>query len=239
MKKLFVILLAVLLLVSFTSCNQDKIDELEKKVAEKEAENEATIQNYEDFMDTYAVWNVLMSDYPSALTPDKDGNISVDFSSDTSTKPTFSAKFLEQFVTLGENESIQDNTDTTKNITVEQASGTVTGLYKADQETKTNTMAFKLTNNSFTIKYNILNEKDTSKNKTGQTVTVSLNGDVSMVSTDNISKTTFKMTVNGTAYDLMAEVYSNYEFKTAKVNGNDVELRLLNKVGKVLSQHYQ
>ena len=53
MKKLFVILLAALLLVSFTSCNQDKIDDLEKKVAEKEAENEATIQNYEDFTATY------------------------------------------------------------------------------------------------------------------------------------------------------------------------------------------
>ena len=230
MKKLFVILLAVLLLVSFTSCNQDKIDALEKKVAEKEAENEATIQNYEDFMDTYAVFNAFMLDYPSALTPDKDGNISVDFSSDTSTKPTFSAKFLEQFVTLGENESIVDNTETTQNITVEQASGTVTGVLKADKTTKT--MAFKLTNNSFTIKYNILNEKDSSK--TAHTITISLNGDVSVVTANNILKTTFKMTVNGTAYDLMAEVYSNFEFKTAKVNGNDVELRLLNKLSKAL-----
>ena len=234
MKKLLIILLAALLLVSFTSCNQDKIHELEKKVAEKEAENEATIQNYEDFMDTYAVLNACMSDYSSyisKLTPDKDDNYSVDFSSDTSTKPTFSAKFLEQFVTLGENESIVDNTETTQNITVEQASGTVTGVLKADKTTKT--MAFKLTNNSFTIKYNILNEKDSSK--TAHTITISLNGDVSAVTADNISKITFKMTVNGTAYDLMAEVYSNFEFKTAKVNGNDVELRLLNKISKTFN----
>ena len=55
MRKLIVVLMAVLMLVSFTSCNQDKIDELEKKVAQNEADKETFTEFVEAFQSVMAV----------------------------------------------------------------------------------------------------------------------------------------------------------------------------------------
>ena len=222
MKKLFVILLAALLLVSFTSCNQDKIDELEKKVAEKETENETLkaekediVKNYEDFVDAYSFYNRFSPSFSLVIRPDSDNKVDVDFSTSSSLKPGIIS--ILEYLALTEDEKLNSNTLT-------ETKGTISGTGKMDSTTNEQTeAALKFTGNSFKVKYT------TNKTSEAKEFTLTLDGDYSFKNGTDKSEVTFKMTVNGTAYDISFEKDSKTgEFTAAKANGKDVNIGLLN-----------
>ena len=254
MKKLLIILLAALLLVSFTSCNQDKIDELEKKVAEQEKEKEtltkeketlteeketlteeketlekdqeAMLKTFEDFAKAYGLERIIYYAYTdgengaagvisfSSFT----GDINVTLSS--TVKPYFT--YIDNLVALGENEGV--DTISVK----DDASGTITGtITGTGYDDYAESLTF--TDNSFTIVYDIENTKDSTKNKKDQELPMTLSGTYSISEKDNVKKVSFKMTLNNTLYDITYEMNSmNEKFISAKINGTDVSLRLLN-----------
>ena len=214
MKKLFVILLAALLLVSFTSCNQDKIDELEKKVAEKEAEKEAIVKNYEDFVDAYSFYNRFSPSFSLVIRPDSDNKVDVDFSTSSLKPGTIS--IVEYLAPLEEDEELSSSS-------LIEAKGTISGTGKMDSTTNKQTeAALKFTGNSFKVSY-------TTNKASAKEFTLTLDGDYSFKNGTDKSEVTFKMTVNGTAYDISFEMDSKTgEFTTAKANGKDVNIDLLN-----------
>ena len=247
MKKLLIILLAALLLVSFTSCNQDKIDELEKRVAQQEQEKEALekkvseeqkeketlekdqeamLKNFEDFKKVYSLESTINRAY-STRTSSSTAVIaisSVPCNINVTLKSTVKPYFddIDNLVTLGENEVV--DTISVK----EDASGTITGTVTG---TGLNDYVESLTftDNSFTIVYDIENTKDDTKNKKDQELAMTLSGTYSISEKDDIKKVSFQMTLNNTPYDISYEMNSmNGKFISAKINGTDVSLRLLN-----------
>lgn len=233
MKKLLVILLAVLLLVSFTSCNQDKIDNLEKKVAEKEAENEtlkeekeAIVKNYEDFEKVLKLENAVSQAYTNGW----GGNPAVisftevpcDINASLSSTVVPTPGYLMGLLPLGENETIDDDSLNVQN----DASGTITGAV-AGTSFKDYSESLTFTDNSFTLLYGV-KIKDSTETKTKK-FTITLSGTYSISVKDNVKSVSFKMKLNDTPYDISYKRDQMTEkFIDAKINGNDVSLRLLN-----------
>ena len=247
MKKLLIILLAALLLVSFTSCNQDKIDELEKKVAEQEKEKEtltkeketlteeketlekdqeAMLKNFEDFAKVYSLESTINSAYSTktnssaAVITISSVPCDINVTLSSTVKPYF--KYIDNLVALGENEEV--DTISVKDDASGTITGTVTGTGYDDYAE-----SLTFTDNSFTIIYDIENTEDDEKNKEDQELAITLSGNYSISEKDDIKKVSFQMTLNNTPYDISYEMNSmNGKFITAKINGTDVSLRLLN-----------
>lgn len=237
MKKLLVVLLAALLLFSFTSCNQDKIDELEAQVAQKEAQvkqkeadNEATIKNYEDFMAAFSITESLNKTTYGKLLDDKT-ELSLDTLTETDlAKIKFGADFIERFVTLGAKESIYESAEyPNNNPTAKKATGKVKYKKDVDSATSSTAITYEFDKVSFNVKYYVgSNERELEGLELSGELSIQFSG----VSESSGSQTiSFNGTINNTAYNFSCTVSNKdgvVQFTAAKVNGNDVELRLLN-----------
>ena len=235
MKKLFVILLAALLLVSFTSCNQDKIDDLEKKVAEKEAENEtlkdekdAIVKNYEDFMHAAYDATEFTAAYSDVMPNESKEDIGTIKLEELDSK-TLSYSFkhpdlVELFASIEDGERIVIDSLTAK--------GNVTGKNVYDSEQTNTDWAIAFTNNEVAYEYHVVDENDaTVSGKEELTVTLKISGSIAQKTdaTAGTSSLSVNITANDKTYDVSyARKTTTREYIAAKVNGNDVELRLLN-----------
>ena len=239
MKRFLVILLAALLLFSFTSCNQDKIDELEAKVKQEEAkveqeqaDHEATIKNFEDFMEAFALTSdLLRTSYgKDGALAKKTGEMdfaSLDITTDEN-KITFTTDFIERFVVLKNDESI--DIEETKKPKATKATGKI--KVQAEQTTSSQTQTLEFDNVSFKVEYSVTKGKSSS---VATLETLTLSGKL-VFSTSGSEESlgitvSFKGTVNGTAYDVSCTASNEngpVACTAAKVNGNDVELRLIN-----------
>ena len=235
MKKLFVILLAVLLLVSFTSCNQDKIDELEKKVAEKDAEiaqNKADKETFTEFVEAFQSVMMVEKAYKDVLF-DSNNNLRTPNTIDLyyndgadHVQPTFRGDgsygvwIGKQVLAKNPNISSIEDIKTSGSVTYE---GT---------PTKKN-FAYKIVKNEVSVECELKDSEETA------TVKLDIDGSLS-VKTENSSDTVTTVTVafNGTicgeaidtSFAVSMESKENLKFTAAKINGKDVDLVLLNDV---------
>ena len=210
MKKLFVILLVALLLVSFTSCNQDKIDDLEKKVAEKEAENEATIQNYEDFTATYnAAMKIALVSYTLAY-----DSSSKSYNETLSAENVTGEKIISAWYYINGGDYISDVTKSTEEGGI---SGTI----------KTSETGASIKNVIVKFTYKTSSSSETTNN--GE---ISMNVETtSSTSEDGKTRTTTAKSVSlqGVSYkDISFTQDEKGTFTAATVDGKDVNLNLLN-----------
>ena len=230
MRKVIVILLAALLLLSFTSCNQDKIDELEAQVKQEQAAHAATIKNFEDFMDVHDIMKEFyVTKYNNGLLTSTEDTFEVTLNSTNASNIVFADDFIKRFATLNDGEELSSYQDPTTT----NASGTI----KITKGTNSRTLEFN--NTSFDIRYYYtVNNNVASEPREIKGLTIS--GTLSTSEEEETSDTatgvfSFDGTINGTKYKLSYTISVNikdttdYEFTEAKVNGNNVELRLLNK----------
>lgn len=224
MKRFLVILLAALLLLSFTSCNQDKIEELEAQVKQEQEEKEATVKNYEDFVDAFIFSGRLSTQFTNVLfTKDQSGDnyvpatLPIEYTeTNTDTKPAFLNSFISNFITLGENESL----DYSNNPTVTKASGKIKGTITDRQN-----MSLTFEDNSYTVKYKVDGDSEDRELK------LELSGTYAITGTETSGTVTLNLTINKTKYDVSYTMSSKtMKFTAAKVNGEDVNLNLANKI---------
>ena len=235
MKRFLVILLAALLLFSFTSCNQDKIDELEAQVKQEEAkveqekaDHEATIKNFEDFFEAMSAIGSYTQLYSSTLGDSSDVDVTLD-----KTKVSSFTNHLSRFVSLEEGESVASG-----DASIEAASGTIKGKNKHPDGSGTYIpydIDLTYTNVSTTIKYSVSDKNGKIAAKTDLTITISVSGRFIQKEDANTGATTvsFKGTINGTEYDYSFAKNKYGEFTSAKINGNNVELRLLDAMSNL------
>ena len=224
MKRFLVILLAALLLLSFTSCNQDKIEELEAQVKQEQAEKEATVKNYEDFVDAFIFSGRLPAQFTNVLfTKDQSGDNDVPVTlpieyteTSTDTKPTFLNSFILNFITLGENESLNYS----EKPTVTKASGKIKGTITDEQN-----MSLTFEDNSYTVTYKVKGETEERELK------LELSGTYAISETETAGTVTLNVTINKTKYDVSYTMNpKTMKFSAAKVNGENVNLNLANKI---------
>ncbi len=238
MRKVIVILLAALLLLSFTSCNQDKIEELEAQVKQEKEDHEATIKNFEDFIDTYDILKGFYSTNYNGLLTSSEDTFEVTLDSTNASNIGFKGDFIKHFAVLNEGETFsEENYPTTKNAT-----GAIRVTKEQTESTYySRTLEFK--NTSFDIEYSYIvydsSNKTTSVKKRdlkgltiSGTLSISENRETSNSATVIFS---FDGTINGTKYKLSYSATYNtsdstYEYTEVKVNGNAVELRIVNKM---------
>ncbi len=196
MKKLSIIILSLILLFCFVSCEKDKSEEM--------------IANYEAFMKAYKVCYETWYALPKTTT------------ADMSTDETVGKEKVQDILNAidSENSNIEviDATDHSTCPITKSGSVTVT----KDENKKTYTY-------NITINYSYI------KNLTVLADTLTISG--TYEETETTSKASVynsdvkcKITINGTTYEIT--YYQDYtrsdKFTSATVNGNTVELRLLN-----------
>ena len=224
MKRFLVILLAALLLLSFTSCNQDKIEELEAQVKQEQAEKEATVKNYEDFVDAFIFSGILSAQFNDVLfTKDQSGDnhvpvtLPIEYTeTSTATKPEFLNSFISSFITLSENESLNYGYDPT----VTKASGKIKGTI-----TDIENMSLTFEDNSYTVTYKV--DGDTEERE----LKLELSGTYTITGNEAGGTVTLNLTINKAKYDVSYTMNSKtMKFSAAEVNGEDVNLNLANKI---------
>ena len=226
MKKYFIILLAVLLLFTFTSC-KDKSAEVEaeykEKLAAQEAENESIIKNYEDFMEVQRfAENGLWMMFSSCITADCEKNI---------TELSLSSLYYgaaKYYVSVADGETVvQGASVTAKSGTIKAENVDTEG-----RESFYYNKELTFDDNEFTLSYNVKDANGTTTNKTAD---VTLDGTFSVkVDTENKTiKIDVDVTTNKKTYKAswtLDTTTLKYKYKEATVNGKEVELKLLNKV---------
>ncbi len=234
MRKLIVVLMAVLMLVSFTSCNQDKIDELEKKVKEQEAEiakKNAEDETYYKFAkDLYSV-TVVKEAYKDLLSKGwtaKENPITLNCESDSDKKrtPNFEGEDIRR-VWFQKTLSLTENAGSCCSLT--DAAGTVT---LAEDYTSSN-INCNFVNNKVT--YEI---EDTKGSEDKRKYELAIDGSLIYKSVDNSAVTSetitvsFKGTIDGEKIDLSCTLtqddVSGLKFTSAESNGNKISTDRLN-----------
>ena len=234
MRKLIVVLMAVLMLVSFTSCNQDKIDELEKKVSEKEAEiaqKEAEKETFTEFVDAFQSVMAIEGAYENVLYKNgyRTSPIKVYYNSDGDyvvpdfTGGDWSIWITQQALLKKPNltEVQYDKSNTSGSVTYE---GTLTK----------NNFTYKIVDNVIAVKYKT---KDSVDYET-EPIKLDINGSLSCKkdSDSNSGKVTFSFngTICGETINIsFVATWTNADFikfTAASINGKDVDLVLLNNV---------
>lgn len=228
MRRLFVVLLAVLMLVSFTSCNQDKIDELEKKVAQNEADKETFTEFIDAFQSVMAIEDayrdIVLKSSSSPITLLKHEN-----DDSKNVLPKFSGDDLNIWIyqqALLKNPNIID-----MEYDEENTSGTVT----YEGTLTSSNFAYNIVNNVIAVKYKLKDSTDWE-----DPIKLDINGSVSCKTSADSASTSatvsfaFNGTICGKDIDLSFEAaYTSTEyvkFTAAKINGNDVDLVLVNNV---------
>ena len=235
MRKLIVVLMAVLMLVSFTSCNQDKIDELEKKVAQNEADKETFTEFVDAFQSVMAIKNayddVLFDKYAK---DDKlrTSPITLHEHENDDTKdvfPEFSGNgydrlWLYQQILL-KKPDITDFEFDKKNTT-----GTVTyeGTLTVDN------LNYKIVNNVIAVKYKLEGSDEWVSDRIKLDIDGSLSCKTSNDSGLGTATVSFNGTICGKEINLsFVATRSNtgyLKFTAAEINGKKVDLVLLNNM---------
>ena len=244
MKKVLVILLASLLLFSFTSCSNDnssKVEEQKKEYEEKlqteKDKQEAMIKAFEDFMAAYnddykdlqTLWNCY--DYYDGYCRFDGSAINLTLSA--SKYPEITVVTLEEYGFINLLEEGQHYKGGSIYPKADPApSGTVTGtVTKA-----TTNYDLTFTENKFTLPYTIYGTVDETQDpvKSGD-LEVTISGTYKEETTDEKHSVDYDITINGTRYQL-AYTYDKTTKKvtSASVNGTDVEVRLFNADGLAL-----
>ena len=236
MRKLIVVLMAVLMLVSFTSCNQDKIDELEKEVKQKEAEiaqKEAEKETFTEFVEAFQSVMVVEDAYETVLYNSKDSTyrtspIDVHY---TSAVDSVQPKFIGDGwngVWIGL-QALAKNPDISS-IKEVKTSGTVT--YE-ETPTKTN-FAYKIVKNEVSVECELKDSEETATVKLDIDGSLSCKTAVDSASNSATVTVAFNGNICGEDIDISFTVSmttNEYpEFTAAKINGKDVNLILLNNV---------
>ena len=232
MKKVLVILLASLLLFSFTSCSNDnssKVEEQKKEYEEKlqteKDKQEAMIKAFEDFMAAYktdidylhSLWEGYHNGSILDLTQGP-----VDETLSESKKPSFYAGDFKDFINLEEGQSFGHSV-----YALSDLSGTVTGTASNNRN-----LSLTFSENKFTIEYDVL-DSNYNTVSSGNKLDVTLSGTYKEETTsDNKHVVDYNITINDKKYQL-AYTYDNTTNKvlSASVNGTDVEIRLFNADG--------
>ena len=232
MRKLIVVLMAVLMLVSFTSCNQDKIDELEKEVKQKDAEiaqNKAEKETFTEFIDAFQSVMAVEEAYRDIVVNSKSSPITLYYKDGAdNVVPKFSGNDSNIWIyqqALLKNPDIIDMQYDQQNT-----SGTVT--YEGTPA-KGN-LTYSIVNNKIAVKYKLEDSEDW----VTEPIKLDINGSLSFKASGDSDNATVTVAFNGTIcgedIDLsFGATYTETEFvkfTAAKINGNDVDLVLLNNV---------
>ena len=215
MKKSLIIMLAVLMAVTVISCEKDKSGEM--------------IQNFEDFKNAEDVFEALVSEgFSDELEDEADAEtyaVTLDISSlgDNDSKLEYAVEAVMEVMADDENLSMIVRS-------VESKAGTISGTYKEDEQSLT------FTNFNVKVKYNV-NEYSGSSSTTikeNEEFTLEISGTYKYsVSAEGVYTLSTALTINGKSYNVES-VYrvEKYERKytVAKINGNDVNLKILNAV---------
>ena len=215
MKRSLIIMFAVLMAVTVISCEKDKSGEM--------------IQNFEDFKNAEDVFEALVSKgFSDELEDEADAEtyaVTLDISSldDNDSKLEYAVEAVMEVMADDENLSMIVRS-------VESKAGTISGTYKEDEQSLT------FTNFNVKVKYNV-NEYSGSSSTTikeNEEFTLEISGTYKYsVSAEGVYTLSTALTINGKSYNVES-VYrvEKYERKytVAKINGNDVNLKILNAV---------
>ena len=215
MKRSLIIMFAVLMAVTVISCEKDKSGEM--------------IQNFEDFKNAEDVFEALVSEgFSDELEDEADAEtyaVTLDISSlgDNDSKLEYAVEAVMEVMADDENLSMIVRS-------VESKAGTISGTYKEDEQSLT------FTNFKVKVKYNV-NEYSGSSSTTikeNEEFTLEISGTYKYsVSAEGVYTLSTALTINGKSYNVES-VYrvEKYERKytVAKINGNDVNLKILNAV---------
>ena len=201
MRKVLIVLLASLLLFSFTSCEKDKSEEI--------------AQTFVDFVDTTNLLNDLYGSFKYVIIDDTDYTTDpIDLSElGDDDQPDFSSSFLKKYITIEDKQKIE--------VKKVESTGTISGTTK-DKEDIT------FTDTSFTVTYNVLSAKEDVV-ESGKKLTLTLSGNYYNETKDHIETMKISMTLNSTEYAAtMVTDWSTRTVTSATVNGKDVNLTLVN-----------
>ena len=213
MKRSLIIMFAVLMAVTVISCEKDKSGEM--------------IQNFEDFKNAEDVFEALVSEgFSDELEDEADAEtyaVTLDISNLDDSKLEYAVEAVMEVMADDENLSMIVRS-------VESKAGTISGTYKEDEQSLT------FTNFNVKVKYNV-NEYSGSSSTTikeNEEFTLEISGTYKYsVSAEGVYTLSTALTINGKSYNVES-VYrvEKYERKytVAKINGNDVNLKILNAV---------
>ena len=209
MKKSLIIMLAVLMAVTVISCEKDKSGEM--------------IQNYVDFRDSEDVIESIVSDgFASDLSSaanSETGAVTLDVS-----KLDDLDDSMEDIVEV----VIGDRSlKSIRVASVDSKAGTISGTYKEDNQNLT------FSNFSVAVKYCADDDSGTMV-KDNEVFTLTISGTYKYsVSAEGVKTLSTALTINGKSYNVES-VYRgdryDREYTAAKINGNDVNLKILNAV---------
>ena len=216
MKKYFIILLAVLLLFTFASCSKDKSEEVraeyEEKLKAEEEKQASIVKNYEDFCEAYKAAEFIWEMYRYKNKINADGTYQIENFEDY-TLHEDEARYL---VTLSEG-TVPDAGDVDfKSGTVEVDNYSEAAFYSNKD--------LDFTDNQLTVKYNSGSEKKSAE--------ITLSGTLSVTVGATEKTVEVNLTVGDKTYNASWTIISS-KFTRAKVNGQEVELRLLNRAIKL------
>ena len=215
MKRSLIIMFAVLMAVTVISCEKDKSGEM--------------IQNFEDFKNAEDMFEALVSDGLAEDLSDAADSETYAVSIDVEDLPDNTLEYTAGEVM--EAMTDEENIDIIVRDTVENSkAGTISGTYKEDEQSLT------FSNFKVKVKYNV-NEYSGSSSTTikeNEEFTLEISGTYKYsVSAEGVYTLSTALTINGKSYNVES-VYrvEKYERKytVAKINGNDVNLKILNAV---------
>ena len=203
MKKAIIIILAVLLLFSFTSCNKDKTDEV--------------VSNFVAFWDAAQrgsyVEGMFVGLMEDASAESTNKSFSVTFPSEDGIEQGNLENYWEMF--------INDYTDRTAVSRVDYDENKVTGSVSG---TYTDEYNYSLTINTVVIPYKVEDSSETVL-KTGN---LTISGSLSQTVSENVCSYVYNLNINGTSYNCECK-YSEAtgEFISAVYDGKEVDIRLV------------
>ena len=217
MKKSLIIMLAVLMAVTVISCEKDKSGEM--------------VQNFVDFKNAEDVFEAIVSEGFSDELEDEDevetdpetGDVTLDISNlDDSNLESVVEAVME---VMADDEKLSMIVKS-----VDSKAGTISGTYKEDNQSLT------FSNFKVTVTYDVKDYSGETPEtiKENEEFTLEISGTYKYsVSAEGVYTLSTALTINGKSYNVES-VYrvEKYERKytVAKINGNDVNLKILNAV---------
>lgn len=217
MKKVAIILLSVLISLSFISCQKDNTEEV--------------IKNYEDYLESVYHTNVTneLLEYLILSSP-KDENYKYEREKYTENDKLLlmykmdmifsQVRFLDKYYDLS------DDVIVVKISEIESISGKISGTYEDDKNYDTSISDLKIK-----FKYDSYNVRGEKINKETESGELSISITASRKEKDDmISVTASSLSINGISVRDISYKYDNImeKYTEAKVDGNSIDLRLLN-----------
>lgn len=211
MKKLSIIILSLILLFCFVSCEKDKSGEM--------------IENYEAFVKAYKVCN-----YTFSALPNRSSSSSAGTSGVTNVAEKYSEASDDHLSALYS--TIHEDS----NITITKITGgSGTYEYTYDDNAEEDILNLTVTYNNVILKYTYTDADGTEKNDgemkisegTYKRKTSSIDDTSSKGTSINLYDVKCNMTIEGTTYEI-TYTKKGSTFTSATVNGKEVQIRLLN-----------